>query len=220
MDELEKMLEYISAHGVGTVVLAIGICIGGYFVIKLGNLGLDHLREKIKTKKHDEMTDHRMEVGKTVQDLLREFVSRTKACRAYVFEFHNGTVSVGGLPYTKTSCVYESLGHGIESEALSRQNMPLQLYSAIYYSLKKYPFIVLDVNNRDENMDSQLGYETLVKRGVSVTVRVKITDLSGRMIGFVGVDYSDPVEDSTLQHAIDVMQEAAGNIGPLLSVKK
>jgi len=216
METLEKLLELISKNGLALVISA-GVLI---FAVKFGNIGIDYLKEKIGVKKHDELAALRMQVSKTIQALLDRNVLRTRACRAYVFEYHNGTISLGGLPFLKTSCVYEALGEGVKSEALARKDLSLQLYNIIYDSLNRYPYIVLDVNNRNYDMDSALGYETLAKRGVSVSVRVKITDLNRRVIGFVGVDYSDPVDDRTLQDAIDIMQDAAVEIGALLSVKK
>ena len=205
----------ISNHGLAIVMSGLVL----YFAVKFGNIYIENLKAKRGAKSHDELAALRHQVSTTIQTLLDRAILRTRGCRVYVFEFHNGSIGMGGLPFLKMSCIYEALGESVKSVARGRENMSMSLYSTLVESLYQHPFVILDVENRQPEIESSLGYETLIKWGVIVSVRTKITDINRRAIGFVGVDYTERPDDATLQNAISVMQDVAVEVGALLSVK-
>ena len=211
---LNGILEAINTHGLALVISGIVI----FLLFNAGNILIEYLRNKLDVKKHDDLVDKRGRVGAAIQELLDKLVLQTHADRAYVSEFHNTAVSIAGLPFLYTSCNYEALGEGAASAALARQNLSMQLYHKLMEAITKHPFVILDVNHRDESVESQVGYETLAQRGVSVAVRVKITDNNKRAIGFVGLDYGNPVDKTALERYIPMTREAAVKLGALLSV--
>jgi len=103
--------------------------------------------------------------------------------------------------------------------ALHESELDLHSYSTFINSLMSGDYVILDVNNRDETA-GRFGYETLIERGVSVTVRAKVTDVNRKAIGYVGVDFREPPSPDMVDEAVREVQEMAAELGALLSVNK
>lgn len=214
---MEEVTKLISTYGLAVMISGVVI----YFGIKFGNILLKDFEDKRATKKHGELASLRTEVSSTINAMLERIVLRTHACRAYVFEFHNGSMSMGGLPFLKMTNTYEALNEGTQSELHTRENMPMQLFSSFVDAICSKEYLVMDVNNRTGEC-SQFIYETLVERGISVTVHAKISDTNKRVIGYFGIDYCNdkPVNPMTVSESVGVVQTAAVELGALLSVQK
>ena len=211
---MDDIFAAITTHGLAFVICVVVL----YFAIRLGNILLDNFVRSQGKKEHDELVALRREVSVVINKYLERVVLLARANRAYVFEYHNGTVPLGGLPFLKMSCTYEAL-HKASPEQHKRENMPLLLFSSFADRVYTNDVVVLDVNNRTEG-ESPFMYEMLVERGVAITVRARITDLNKKVIGYAGVDYCDPVDEENVDHATSVMKEAATELGALLSVDK
>ena len=211
---MKEILDLISSNGLAIVISGLVL----YFAIRLCNTLLDNLKRGQSEKEHDELAALRREVSMEINKYLERVVLLARANRAYVFEFHNGTVSLGGLPFLKMSCTYEAL-HNATPEQHKRENMSLLLFSSFVDQIYNNEVVVLDVNNRIEG-ESPFMYEMLVERGVSITVRARIMDLSRKVIGYVGIDFCEPADDAAIEQGITVMKEAAAELGALLSVDK
>ena len=116
------------------------------------------------------------------------------------------------------SCTYEAL-HNATPEQHKRENMSLLLFSTFADRIYNNEVVVPDVNNRIEG-ESPFMYEMLVERGVAITVRARIMDLSKKVIGYVGVDFCEPVDEAAIEQGVSVMEEAAAELCALLSVDK
>jgi hypothetical protein len=138
-----------------------------------------------------------------------------------VFEFHNGAVSMGGLPFLKMTNTYEALNDGAKSELHKRENMPMQLFASLVNAIHKEESLVMNVNNRTDEVSAFI-YETLVERGIAVTVCARIMDINQRVIGYFGIDYcaGKIVDADTISEAVKIAEEAAVELGALLSVNE
>ena len=181
---ISAILSYLETHSVALVITAIVI----FFSIRFGNLGFEYIASKLREKKHDELIDTRSKVNKTINSLIDRAMLRTNACRAYVFEFHNGITALGGLPFLKMSCTYEFINEGVKSAQYARDSIPLSLYSSMVDGIIENDFIVLDPRNRSEQ-HSHLIYEMLVEQQTLKSIRVKILNSYKQVIGCFGVDY-------------------------------
>ena len=215
IDAIKDILDLINTHGLALIIAAIVVI----FIIKFGNLGFDFVRERLHIQAHDELIDLRLKVSPEINRILERILLLTGASRAYVVEFHNSGANLGGLPFFKMSCTYEALGMGIPSELVRRCNMSLLLYSTFIQSLLTRDWIKLDVDKRSD-LDSDLGYATLIERGIRMTVRVKIMDTSKKVIGYIGIDYAReqaaPPDDTAIAR---IVREGATEVGALLSIK-
>jgi len=95
LNGISVILNYLETHTVSLVITAIVI----FFSIRFGNLGFEYVANKLKEKKHEELIDIRANVNKAINSLIDRAMLRSNACRAYVFEFHNGITALGGLPF-------------------------------------------------------------------------------------------------------------------------
>ena len=211
-----EVIQLISTYGLALVISGLVI----YFAIQFGNIALEEARRKRDAKRHDGLAAMRNQVSTTINALIERTLLRARACRVYVFEFHNGTQTMGGLPFLKMTNTYEALGEGAKSEAHRRENMSLQLYSSFIDALCANDYLVMDVNDRTGDY-SQLVYETLVERGIAVTVRAKIMDINKKVIGYLGIDFCNEEPDSaTVRDSVGIVQDVAVELGALLSVNK
>ena len=211
--EMEEIIKYISTQGLALFIVSFIIYFGAQFI----KIYLDKLKRKNDVKHHDELIVLRRKIGKEIQTILQNMVLRTRGVRAYTFEFHNGTLSMGGLPFCKMSCTYEELDENAKSVINDRQDLSLSLYSTFIESLYENRCVVIDTTNRND-VHSTLEYETLIKRGVITTVRASISNKSNRVFGFIGVDYTTSQTDETITEAVRIVQDTAIKIGALLSI--
>ena len=99
IDGIASILNYLETNTVPLLITAIVI----FFSIRFGNLGFVYIANRLKEKRHEELIDIRSNVNKTINNLIDRAMLRCNACRAYVFEFHNGITALGGLPLPITS---------------------------------------------------------------------------------------------------------------------
>ena len=213
---MADFLSWIRTDGLAVIIVALLLFYGS----KFANLFLERLKgDKKSGREHDRLADLRMRIDSKARIVLDRAVLRTRADRAYVCEFHNGTTGLSGLPFLKASCIYEVVAVGVMSRAALRQDMSLHLYATFMDQVCRLPVTIADVNNRDAT-ETPLGYEHLVSLGVAVCIRARITDISQRPIGYVGLDYNSPPDQATVEVAIPILQDVAVAIGAMLSVEK
>ena len=216
MKNLQELIQLMLNNGIGLIILAIVV----YFAWHFGHIGLDFVQQKAAGKKHDELMQHRNEINIKIEEILQRLLLQSHACRAYVFEFKNGSYYLGGLGDFKMDCTYETLNGSAASQMHSRQNMPFSLFQSFIDMLMAHDYLVMDVNNREKEY-SAFVYETLVQRGITKTVRAKITDTRNKVIGYLGIDYcKDPVSEDIVRESVRLTQAAAIEIGSLLSVNQ
>ena len=212
---MEEIIKYVSTQGLAVVLVSLMI----YFGIQFFNILLEKYKRKNEVKHHDELSVLRRQIGKEVEAVLQTMVIKTHGARAYVFEFHNGTVSMGGLPFCKMSCTYEVLNENTNSIIDSRQDVSTFLYSKFIKAIYENKSVIADTLNRTD-VESTLGYETLVKCGVVITIRAKACYKNNKVLGYIGVDYTSPQSDETINEATRIIEDTSIKIGALLSINE
>ena len=214
---MEDMAKMITTYGLAVIISALVL----YFAVRFINIFLKDFEQKRNIRKHDELAMLRNQISATINALLERTALRTNADRVYVFEFHNGNTALGGLPFMKMTNTYEALNGTAKSEMHKRADMPFQLFQPFVDAIYGEDYLVMDVNSRTDKY-SAFVYETLVERNISVTVRVKIADISKRIIGYFGIDYcnGNPVSEAKVEESVKIAQDVAIELGALLSVNK
>lgn len=214
---MKEIVSLIENNGLAITISAIVI----FFAIKFGNLGFDYIKSKLSIKEHDKNFQLRTDIDEAVNGIVERAVLRLNACRVYVFEFGNGTDTIGGLPFRYMNCTYEALNQGARSEVDRRQHMSLSLLSKFIKKLIDDDYIVMDINNKTEDYSSYI-WGIIEERKILKTIRIKIVDKKRNVIGYLGVDYCDGREmpdNETLDKYIQWVKEYALEIGAFLSVK-
>ena len=187
--EFLEILEHVGQLGIYTVLGAVFVyaaLVGINFLKELGKRRL----ERVETPSHSETVKTRLRITPEVKSVLKELLLHTHASRAYVFEFHNGKTSIGGLPFIYMSNTYEVLGPTASSQTHARQQMPFTLFDSLISQVIRRDAVTIDLRNRSEDIDP-IVYETLDKRGTTVMIGTKLQDEHKRVIGFLGVDFCD-----------------------------
>jgi len=93
------------------------------------------------------------------------------------------------------------------------------LYATLIDSLQEYKSVVVDTRNRSD-IESTVGYEVLIQKGIVVTIRARIINKSGSIIGFIGIDYTSSPTEETVMDAVHIIEDTAVKIGTLLSIEE
>jgi hypothetical protein len=190
-----------------------------FFMVKFGNLYFDNMKRKRDVKEHDGQAIFRYRIGKTINIMLERTVLKTRADRAYVFEFHNGNISLGGLPFLKMTNTYEALNDGASSEMYKREGISFHMFPSFVDAILNRDFVIIDLTDRTPEF-STLVYENCAEHGVVKTLRVKITDIHRRVIGYLGLDYCTDraMDKSEVVENIKILRDVAKELSGLLSV--
>ena len=216
MTEITEILKNLSTYGTPLLIVAIIL----FFAVKFGNVLVDDFKRRRSGDNHDELTELRNQLSATINAVLERAMLKTRACRVYVFEFHNGSMSIGGLPFLKMTNTYEALGEGAKTEMHKRESMPFHLFQNFVNAIYENDYIVMDVDDRT-NVFTQFEYETLVQRNVSLLVAARITDINRKVIGHLGIDYcGERPDETTLKETIRIVLDVSVELNALLTVEK
>jgi len=172
---------------------------------------------------HNEAVKTRLRITPEVKSVLKELLLQTHASRAYVFEFHNGTTSLGGMPFIYMSNTYEVLAQAASSQMHARQTMPFTLFDTFITQIIQRDVVTVDVRNRSDDFDPMI-YETIAKRGTTVLVGTKLLDEHKRIIGYLGIDYCEGpnktiFRDNAMKEIERIVFREAQALSTLLYVK-
>jgi hypothetical protein len=172
----------------------------------------DRLKAEYDSKKHAEMVMYRVGISQQISGILKDAIIDTGAQRACVFEMHNGTNNLSGMPFIFADLNYEEVG--FDADYVSDEFKG--------FNLTKYPFLstafcdgyfvgsVADVENIDRRLARKL--------------RVCNTDylagmlIYGRLtpIGFITVSFPSKSNHPSREELITHLSQAAQKISVLL----
>ncbi len=174
-------------------MVSIGNELGMLLAATIGGIiiyGINYLKDKIKERKSRirESIPRLVENDVEVYKLLSELLIRTKASRAMVLQFHNGTHYVNAASQMKMSCTHEIVADGISKEAKNMQNMLVSQHATTVNDIISSDYTVLNVCNNDVEDFKQI----LRSQGVETAIYAPFS--KGHDIeGFIGITYLDPL---------------------------
>jgi hypothetical protein len=181
---MENLSEIITSVGIETGML-LGAVVGGIVIHGISTLKTAYSNRKdAKRESIPSMVETDVEIYK----LLSEILLKSKASRASVFQFHNGTHYVNSASQMKISCTHEVVADGISKEAKNMQNMLISQYAKIVNDIISKPYTVIDVGSSDSEDFIQI----LRSQGVESAVYTPFyrgTDIEG----FISLSYLDPL---------------------------
>lgn len=126
---LERGLKLIKDYGIGRIItgaLLIAFLSVVFWFIFNPTRAFE-VYDEWKDRQHSTLMDMRMENAPKIQSLIDKLTYKVDASRTIILELHNGSESVGGIPFTKCSATYESLNIGVSPIASYYQNQNLSL---------------------------------------------------------------------------------------------
>ena len=174
------------------------------------------VQQKLQSEQHMELIDKRVQNTpyiNTYLDALR-VEAGVAFNRAYIFEFHNGSNSVAGLPFYWGDMTYESTDNDIfgirdnwNSVSLTRYNFIIQFFREGYFIGS-----IQDI----ERIDTKFAHK-LSEDDITYLAMLPILDDSGRIIGAVAMS-SNSTDISSISKAntLETLHRYEAKLKPLL----
>lgn len=214
---MESILKLIDNYSISFVISALVI----YALVQVVNILLDKLKYSCfaVNKKHDQLLEVRKKISAPLIEHLRKAMFKAGANRAFVYEYHNGVVSLGGLPFMKMSLSFETVDNTFPIQHL-RENISFNPFQSMMVMLDENGFIIVDRNAKTTAI-SPMVYSMMEEHGIDICVCAKIVNSRGHTIGMVGLDYvHGNTEFNMHRHSVEgVVKELALEAGALLSIK-
>jgi len=220
--EWPKLVAELGALVVGAGLLFYAVFMSIKTVNKWVNKKIDQQPANVMGYDHGESVGIILKITPEIKAVLKELLLQTHCSRAYIFSFHNGQEGFGGLPFVYMSNTYEVLSGKADSQHHARQNMSFTMYDTFIKQLLEKDVLVMSPDNRTDEYDDMV-YETLVKRGIKLTIRTKLNDEHGRIIGYLGIDFCKGdmmlFKDEAIPRLEKIVYKEAQILSTLLYVK-
>lgn len=139
---------------------------------------------------------------------LTELLFQTKADRAFVMQFHNGTYYVNQGGQMKMSCTHEIVREGISREQEKMQDLLISRYASTVNDVISNPSIIIAVDVNNYYFAQMLRNQGVVKSTLAVLRNENMIE------GFIGVSYVGEAEESTKDKEVGrLAEDYAGKIG-------
>lgn len=150
-------------------------------IIKIGY----EIVTQVEDDQHTKLMQHRLEIDPEMNAMLKELCDKTGADAAFIFEFHNGSNNLSGLPFFYMDMTYEYIAaddkplYGVNAW----KNIPIAGYPFITNYYKEGIFIggVDDIETQDKALKYKLLSQGTEKIGVMVMHGTK------HPIGVIGI---------------------------------
>lgn len=127
---------------------------------------------QVEDDNHSRLMNHRLEIDSEMNDILKELCDKTGADAAFIFEFHNGSNNLSGLPFFYMDMTYEHISaddkplYGVNAW----KNIPIAGYPFITNYYKEGFFIgsVDDIEAEDKALKYKLLSQGTEKIGVMI----------------------------------------------------
>lgn len=142
--------------------------------------------EQYKTDQHNELIEKRIKADYKIKTLLNDMIVELHCDRAFIFEFHNGTSNINGLPFFYADCSYEQYKDGLYPIIDDYQNVRLSQYDFLPILYKRgYWYGTIDELIQ---LDKKFGYR-LKSNDVHYIALIIIRGVDSK-IGVLGLTYT------------------------------
>lgn len=174
------------------------------------------VQQKLQSEQHMELIDKRVQNTPYINAYLDALRVEAGVAfnRAYIFEFHNGSNSIAGLPFYWGDMTYESTDNDISGIRDNWNSVSLTRYNFIIQFFREGYFIgsIQDI----ERIDIKFAHK-LSEDDITYLAMLPILDDSGRIIGAVAMS-SDSTDISSISKAniLEALHRYEAKLKPLL----
>ena len=135
MNIMEKFLSLIDKFGIRKIFEAMLLIVLFVFltIFAFKPESVFKAYDNYKETQHNERMVERLDNTPLIQNTIDEYRKKVNASRVAVFELHNSTNSLEGMPFLFASLTYESISPALTSAAKEFDNVRLSLYPIISY---------------------------------------------------------------------------------------
>lgn len=166
-------------------------------------LGVDQMlttfKEQSQGNQHPNILTNTYEVNKAITNECTVLQTEVGASRCFVFEFHNGTRNIAGIPFIKMSNTYETVAPGVSIESKHLQNM------SVREIVTWLPKLIEDkcITQNAEDADPVL-HDLLSAQGIDKVYACPIYfNFRKEPMGFVGVNFNKGWKPSVPANTIE-----------------
>ncbi len=199
MNVLDRFLSMISAHGVKRIfeAMLLAVLIVFLSIFMFNPHAVFKAYDDYKVREHTAAMQERVDNTPLIQEELDEFRTSIGASRAFVFELHNSTNSLDGMPFLFASMTYESVSPTLNTAAFEFDNVRLSLYKLATY-LRQNEVWYGDVDEMEEIdriVYHQLGIFNLGYAGFKM---LKVEGYPNAILCFAFNEGSEPANEDVL----------------------
>lgn len=193
-ENVRKWLELIENHGLSLVLLLVIVFL--WFVPWVKDL-------QTKSKKMGATDDHPLtrtiEIENNITTILAQ-ISKDFECQwATVWQFHNGMLSAGGVPFMKMSVTHEFSVAGVVPRLELYQGIPISVFIDAIKDVEKDG--CLHVNMKSKFASIVNSYK---RDGVKSGYFVRINSTKGTMIGILSISYNNTYKKHDLERIAEL----------------
>lgn len=207
---MEDVLMLIDRYGLPLIILlCLGYVIWKYLLPKLDDLWYAFLGQRDSKISVDEIFKADLEINNLLLNVLRE----AKADRALVWQFHNGGMSLNGIPFLRISATHEQATRSAGIAQLY-QNLPTSLFTGgadCDLGVTKMRTICVA-----ETQNAAFKGMMLAHKIADVCI-VALRDSKGTLVGFLTVVYS--TEQDFEQERLNTIEKLAERAQILLDIQ-
>jgi hypothetical protein len=149
-------------------------------------------------------------VDTSANQALNQVLINTNANRAYIFRFHNGIPSPNNVPFIFHTNTHEVIKPGTNRIINFGQRLPSSLITNMSTEFLKRKCVSL--TNINARPDSAL-YWYYESRAALHMTRCAFFSNNGDLLGFVGIDYTEPTTSSQVRNNEDLVKQTAEQLG-------
>lgn len=208
-ESIQDIIKLIGDYG--ALVIIAGIFL--YGVVKVLNIGIQALDQKISAKKHDELADIRNNVSREIQGLITNFLVEHGGNRIQVMEFSNSVMSVAYLPFKYMSCTYEACDLKTISVGKEIDKISTSLFTPFFEQLYTHGFAFINYENKSDLLGGAI-YDLFHQYGIDFASCAVLTH-KNKGIGFLVFQQDSVTYDEQLTKSLT---DLADRISALLGI--
>ena len=151
-------------------------------------------------------------VDTSANQTLNQVLTNTHANRAYIFRFHNGIPSPNNVPFIFHTNTHEVIKPGTNRIINFGQRLPSSLITSMSQEFLKRKCVSLYNINARTDSATYWFYES---RAAIHMTRCAFFSNKGDLLGFIGIDYTEPTATSVVRNNEDVVRQSADQLGKI-----
>jgi hypothetical protein len=190
------MLDFIfnscQTYGISTVLVGVLL----FMILVVFMTLFKHAQVKKAVENCYNSINHKINIKKTtaqsliINSAMDAIISRYNIGRVSIFEYHNGSTNLAGVPFAKVSCTHERLDIGVKSFGSYCQNIPVGLLAWWNNKIVERNFIDMKTEDiKDYNFTQMLSH-----RKTRRIFSMAIVDFEGNIIGFISAEVCNDFE--------------------------
>lgn len=182
------------------------------------NKGLKKCISLLRTVTHGPIDIRKsVKVSEKINEALEQILIEANADRVTLYQYHNGSQNLAGIPFAKISSTNEVCNLGIHSLQEETQNIPSGMMVWWIKSVHDHPLKIPCIDCIQE--EDRGVYEIYKARGCKSVYSFEITSVKGMPVGYVTIEYLKEPKDlheDKLETIKDTVTKLGGCITCLL----